>query len=227
MTFFCSPIIIIFLPCQRQHSFLLGNYFDFCCCSSEKYIHVTTTWSFSVFGWFRSVSLGNRLLESWIQEVYWIVISGITPVRGGDEEIGQRVIEWPCSHTVRLTSGGVWELGYPFGMSSFEWRPRASLLCLTWTNRAFWLILRGSEAALFGQRHFLGGVRPGAGSIQHSWEGREWRSWSWKGSVGLTSTAIHPLSHSDLLTSPGNGFSGTLVGLFFWGNFQRNVSGMN
>lgn len=107
-----------------------------------------------------------------MQEVYWIVISGITPVRG-EEEIGQRVIEWPCSHTVRLTPGGVWELGYLFRMSSFEWRPRASLLYLTRTSHAFWLILRSSEAALFGQRHFLGGIRPGAGSIQHSWEARE------------------------------------------------------
>lgn len=73
-------------------------------------------------------------------------------------------------------------------MSSFELRPSASLLYLTWTNRAFWLILRTSEAALFGQRHFLGGIHPGAGSIQQSWEAREWGSWSWKGSMGLTST---------------------------------------
>lgn len=61
-------------------------------------------------------------------------------------------------------------------MSSFELRPSASLLYLTWTNRTFWLILRSSEAALFGQRHFLGGIHPGAGSIQHSWEAREWGS---------------------------------------------------
>jgi len=70
-------------------------------------------------------------------------------------------------------NGGVWELGCPFRMSSFELRPSASLLYLTWTNRAFWLILRTSEAALFGQRHFLGGIHPGAGSIQQSWEARE------------------------------------------------------
>lgn len=34
---------IIFLPCQRQHSFLLGDYFDFHCYIPEKYIHITAT----------------------------------------------------------------------------------------------------------------------------------------------------------------------------------------
>lgn len=77
------PNTIIFLPCQRQDSFLLGDYFDFYCYISEKYINITATWFFfpSVFGYFRSVFLGNRFMGICMKEVYWGVISGATHTR--------------------------------------------------------------------------------------------------------------------------------------------------
>lgn len=150
------------------------------------------------------------------------MISGITPIRGGEEEIGQRVIEWPCSHTVRLIPGELGSLDTPSECPVLN-RGQEPACC-------------ASRGPIVHSGSFSGVVKLLSLAKGVSWVGfilglvaynTPGRSLSWKGSVGLTSTAVHPLSHSDLLTSPGNSFSGTLVGLFFWGNFQRNVSGMN
>lgn len=85
MTFSCPPHnTTIFLPHQRQHSFLLGDYFGFYCCSSEKYIHVTATWFFSLqflaildlFFW-ETVSWGFawwKFIGGWSQEQLILVI---------------------------------------------------------------------------------------------------------------------------------------------------------
>lgn len=78
------PNTIILLPCQRQESFLLGDYFDFYCYIAEKYIHITAIWFFSLpflailgqFFW-ETGSWGfawRKFIGEWSQEQLILVI---------------------------------------------------------------------------------------------------------------------------------------------------------